>query len=85
MQKNLSSEFAVLLDIKNIQRKKETLQLIRSFKNVRNVKILFSCTNIENIEQMIWLTNDMLPFYLPNEINNILDDAIDQYEKESGN
>ena len=82
MQKNLSSDYAVLLEIKRLQTKKETLQLIRSFTNFRNVKILFACTNSEGIEQMIWLTNDMLPFHLPNELENIIDDAVDEYSKD---
>jgi len=82
MQKNLSSTDAVLLEIKKLQNKKETLQLINSFQNFRNIKILFACTNNEGLEQMIWLTNDMLPFHLPNELTNLLDDAIDQYNRD---
>jgi hypothetical protein len=31
---------------------------------------------------MIWLTNEMMPFHLPNEIANLLEDAIDEYEKD---
>jgi hypothetical protein len=46
------------------------------------VAILFSSTNKNGAEQMIWLTNDMLPFHLPNEIANILEDSIDQYNKD---
>lgn len=79
---NLSSVTAVLLEIKRIQSLKNTLETIYGFQNFRNVKILFSCTNKIGAEQMIWLTNDMLPFHLPNEIAIILEDAIEDYEKD---
>lgn len=79
---SLSSTNAVLLEIQKIVRKKETLEQIYQFTQYRNVAILFSSTNKNGAEQMIWLTNDMLPFHLPNEIANILEDSIDQYNKD---
>jgi len=79
---SLSSTNAVLLEIQKIVRKKETLEQIYQFTQYRNVAILFSSTNKNGSEQMIWLTNDMLPFHLPNEIANILEDSIDQYNKD---
>jgi hypothetical protein len=79
---SLSSTNAVLLEIQKIVRKKETLEQIYQFTQYRNVAILFSSTNKNGTEQMIWLTNDMLPFHLPNEIANILEDSIDQYNKD---
>jgi hypothetical protein len=78
----LSSTNAVLLEIQKIVRKKETLEQIYQFTQYRNVAILFSSTNKNGAEQMIWLTNDMLPFHLPNEIANILEDSINQYNKD---
>jgi hypothetical protein len=79
---SLSNTNAVLLEIQKIVRKKETLEQIYQFTQYRNVAILFSSTNKSGAEQMIWLTNDMLPFHLPNEIANILEDSIDQYNKD---
>jgi hypothetical protein len=79
---SLSSTNAVLLEIQKIVRKKETLEQIYQFTQYRNVAILFSSTNKVGAEQMIWLTNDMLPFHLPNEIANILEDSIEQYNKD---
>lgn len=79
---SLSSTNAVLLEIQKIVRKRETLEQIYQFTQYRNVAILFSSTNKNGAEQMIWLTNDMLPFHLPNEIANILEDSIDQYNKD---
>ncbi|NBP74428.1 MAG: hypothetical protein EBU61_00095 [Crocinitomicaceae bacterium] len=79
---SLSSTNAVLLEIQKIVRKKDVLEQIYQFTQYRNVAILFSSTNKNGAEQMIWLTNDMLPFHLPNEIANILEDSIDQYNKD---
>lgn len=79
---SLSNTNAVLLEIQKIVRKKETLELIYQLTPYRNVAILLSATGKNGVEQMIWLTNDMLPFHLPNEIANILEDSIDQYNKD---
>ena len=77
-----SNARSVLEEIQRLTKKKENLILIRSFKNYKNVKVLFSSSNSDGVEQMIWLTNDMIPFQLGNEIQNLLDDAIDEYEKD---
>jgi len=79
---SLSSTNAVLLEIQKIVRKKEALEQIYQLTPYRNVAILLSATNKGGIEQMIWITNDMLPFHIPNEIANILEDSIDQYNKD---
>ena len=73
---------SVLQEIKRLNEKMDHLKLIYSFTNYRNVKILFSTTNSDGVEQMIWLTNEMLPFHLPNEIVNLIEDALDEYEKD---
>ena len=78
----LSNTNAVLLEIQKIVRKKETLELIYQLTPYRNVAILLSATSKNGVEQMIWITNDMLPFHLPNEIANILEDSIEQYNKD---
>jgi len=77
-----SNARSVLEEIKRLTQKKDDLVYIRSFKNFRNVKILFSSTNPDGVEQMIWLTNEMIPFQLSNEVSNLLDDAIDEYSKD---
>lgn len=73
---------SVLQEIKRLNEKMDHLKLIYSFTNYRNVKILFSSTNPDGAEEMIWLTNEMLPFHLPNEIANLIEDALDEYEKD---
>ena len=77
-----SNARSVLEEIQRLTKKKDQLITIRSFKNFRNVKVLFSSTNSDGAEQMIWLTNDMIPFQLGNEIENLLDDAVDEFEKD---
>ena len=78
---SLSNTNAVLLEIKKIVRKKEKLVEIYKLTQFRDVSILFTATDKAEI-QMIHITNDMLPFHLPNEIVNILEDSIDQYDKD---
>ena len=78
---SLSNTNAVLLEIQKIVHKKEKLVEIYKLTQFRDVSILFTATNKAEI-QMIHITNDMLPFHLPNEIVNILEDSIDQYDKD---
>lgn len=78
---SLSNTNAVLLEIQKIVRKKEKLVEIYKLTQFRNVSILFTATDKAEV-QMIHITNDMLPFHLPNEIVNILEDSIDQYDKD---
>ena len=78
---SLSNTNAVLLEIQKIIRKKEKLVEIYKLTQFRDVSILFTATDKAEI-QMIHITNDMLPFHLPNEIVNILEDSIDQYDKD---
>jgi len=78
---SLGNTDAVLLEIQKIVRKKEKLVEIYKLTQFRDVSILFTATDKAEI-QMIHITNDMLPFHLPNEIVNILEDSIDQYDKD---
>jgi len=79
---SLSSTNAVLLEIQKIVNKRDMLVQIYQQNPYRNVSILLSVTGKNDYEELIWITNDMLPFHLPNEIANILEDSIDQYNKD---
>jgi hypothetical protein len=79
--KSLSSTNAVLLEIQKIARKKEKLVEIFKLTQYRDVSILFTATDDAEIK-MVHITNDMLPFHLPNEIINIIDDSIEQFDKD---
>ena len=78
---SLSSTNAVLLEIQKIVRKKDKLVEIFALTQYRDVSILFTATDNTEIK-MVHITNDMLPFHLPNEIINIIDDSIEQYDKD---
>jgi hypothetical protein len=78
---SLSNTNAVLLEIQKIVRKKDKLVEIYKLTQYRDVSILFTANELAEIK-MIHLTNDMLPFHLPSEIINILEDSIDQYDKD---
>jgi len=79
---HLSSTNAVLLEIQKLVRKRDTLETIARFKNFRNVKILFSANDNIGVERMIFITDELLPFLLSNEIKNLLDDAIDDISRD---
>jgi hypothetical protein len=79
--KSLSNTNAVLLEIQKIARKKEKLVEIFKLTQYRDVSILFTATDDAEIK-MVHITNDMLPFHLPNEIINIIDDSIEQFDKD---
>ena len=78
---SLSSTNAVLLEIQKIVRKKEKLVEIFKLTQYRDVSILFTASDNAEI-RMVHITNDMLPFHLPNEIINIIDDSFEQFDKD---
>jgi hypothetical protein len=67
----------VLLEIKRLSNKKELLETIFRYTKFSNVKILFTAN-----DQPVILDADMLPFHLPTELFNLLEDSIDQYDKD---
>ena len=71
------TESGVLLEIKRLSNKKEILETIFNFTKFSNVKILFTAN-----DQPVILDADMLPFHLPTEVFNLLEDSIDQYDKD---
>lgn len=78
MKLNLpSTSSGVLLEIKRLSNKKENLETIFSLTKFSNVKILFTAN-----DQPVILDADMLPFHLPTELFNLLEDSIDQYDKD---
>jgi hypothetical protein len=79
---SLSSTNAVLLEIQKIVNKRDMLVEIYQQNPYRNVSIILSVTSKAGYDQLRTITNDMIPFHLPNEIANILEDSIDQYNKD---
>ena len=78
---SLSNTNAVLLEIQKIVLKKDKICEIYGFAKYRDVSILFTANNGAEVK-MVHITNDMIPFHLPSEIINILEDSIDQYDKD---
>lgn len=78
---SLSNTNAVLLEIQKIVLKKDKLVEIYGFTKYRDVSILFTASDDAEVK-MVHITNDMIPFHLPSEIINILEDSIDQYYKD---
>lgn len=78
----LSNAREVLLEIKHLAHKREELLTIRSFTNFQNVSIIFSARNSNNVEQMVYINDSMLPFRISNELVNILEDAVDIYSRD---
>ena len=72
-----STQSGVLLEIKRLSNKKELLETIFRYTKFSNVKILFTAN-----DQPVILDAEMLPFHLPTELFNLLEDSIDQYEKD---
>jgi hypothetical protein len=78
MKLNLpNTSSGVLLEIKRLSNKKELLETIFRYTKFSNVKILFTAN-----DQPVILDADMLPFHLPTELFNLLEDSIDQYDKD---
>jgi hypothetical protein len=78
MKTNLPhTESGVLLEIIRLTNKKEILEQIFNYTNFKNVKILFDANN-----HPVILDSDLLPFHLSTEVFNLLEDAIEQYEKD---
>lgn len=78
----LGNTNSVLLEIQKLVRKRETLETISRYKNFRNVKILFNANDSMGEERIIFLTDELLPFLLSTEIQNLLDDAIEDISKD---
>lgn len=79
---HLGNTNAVLLEIQKLVKKRELLETIARYKNFRNVKILFSANDNIGVERMIFLSDEILPFLLANEVQNLLEDAIDDISRD---
>ena len=72
-----NTEIGVLLEIKKISDKKNLLETLFSRPQFSNVKIFFTSN-----DQLTILDSDMLPFHLPTEVFNLIEDSIVQYDKD---
>lgn len=68
------------MKFKNCSQKEKLVEIFK-LTQYRDVSILFTASDNAEIK-MVHITNDMLPFHLPNEIINIIDDSIEQFDKD---
>lgn len=72
----------ILLEIKKLQQKKDSLLAINSYKNYRDIKIYFTATSPSGENEIVWLNKNILPFELSNELKNLIEDSIDQINQD---
>lgn len=72
----------VLLDIQKLQQKQAYLELLLSFTNKKDCRIMFNGTNRHGESRVIFLEQSDFPFLLTTELTNLFEDAIEQYERD---
>jgi hypothetical protein len=82
MQKNLSSETAVLLEIKQLINKREYLRLLSSLTNYSDCALIFSASHHFQGATFQRITQDEMPFNLANEFKILIEDAIADYNSD---
>lgn len=82
-KRNLSSQSALLSEIKKLSESRNSLMAIRSHVNFKNVRIFFNATDpVANFERMICISDLSVPFLLSNEVKNLIEDAIEDYTRD---
>jgi hypothetical protein len=82
MQKNLSSETAVLLEIKQLINKRENLRLLNSLTNYHDCAFIFTASQKFEGNTFQCIKQDDIPFNLSEEIKMLIEDAIAQYNSD---
>jgi hypothetical protein len=82
MQKNLSSETAVLLEIKQLINKRENLRLLSSLTNYSDCTITFAASRKFEGYTYYSITQNNFPFNLEQEIKMLIEDAIANYNSD---
>jgi len=73
--------YHVLLDIQRIQQKLTKLEQLQELKNWQNIRLLFEAKNGLKQEFVI-LDQYTFPFLLENEIKILIDDSIEQCQRD---
>jgi hypothetical protein len=82
MQKNLSSEIAVLLEIKQLIDKRENLRLLLSLTNFTNCTISFAASHKFEGSTHYSIKQENFPFNLEQEFKMLIEDAIANYNSD---
>ena len=82
MQKNLSSEYAVLLEIKQLTEKREYLRLLLSLTNYRDCTMFFSASHKFEGSSFFYIRQDQFPFNMAQEFRMLIEDAVANYNSD---
>ena len=82
MQKNLSSETAVLLEIKQLTEKRDYLRLLASLTNYKNCTMMFEAAHKFEGYGFYFVRQENFPYQLDQEFKMLLEDAIANYNSD---
>jgi len=74
-------EYHVLLDLQRIQQKLTRLEQLQQLKNWQNIRLMFEAKNGFKHDFII-LDQYTFPYLLENEIKNLIEDSIDQCNRD---
>jgi hypothetical protein len=74
-------EYHVLLDMQRIQQKLTRLEQLQQLKNWQNIRLMFEAQNGFK-QDFVILDQYTFPFLLENEIKNLIEDSIEQCNRD---
>ena len=78
---NTTLQEHTLLDIQRLQKKLNVLEQLQSLKNWNNIRIMFEAQK-DFKQDFIILDQFIFPFMLEQEIKNLIEDSIDQLNRD---
>jgi hypothetical protein len=82
MQKNLSSQTAVLLEIKQLTEKRDYLRLLASLTNYKDCTMMFQASSKFEGSSYYFVRQENFPFNMDQEFRMLLEDAIANYNSD---
>jgi hypothetical protein len=82
MQKNLSSQTAVLLEIKQLTEKRDYLRLLASLTNFKDCTMMFQASSKFEGFSHYFIRQENFPFKMDQEFRMLLEDAIANYNSD---
>jgi hypothetical protein len=71
----------ILTDISAVEKKISNLIELRNLVKIKNVQIIFQATNLDGSDRFGQIDQSNVPFNLPGELSNLLDDSLDHYTR----
>lgn len=75
------TEYHILLDMQRIQQKLSMLEQLQQLKNWQNIRLMFEAKK-NFTQEFIILDQYTFPFLLENEIKNLIEDSIEQCNRD---